>query len=167
MKKTKIISTLLIVSAVNLALMVPGGFIESRDFSHISPIILGGFNIFLTLLGMVSLFLVYFVSKKRRWALKTAFICGLSYFIVYTIDLAEIFPKTPTAMPLLLLVLEILGTVLSIPLMYYSTLKITIANNKNEEKTEPNKYIYWLIGLAILLSIGIIIFATKSAMTAK
>ncbi len=86
---------------------------------------------------------------------------------MYTIDLAEIFPKTPTAMPLLLLVLEILGTVLSIPLMYYSTLKITVANNKNEEKTEPNKYIYWLIGLAILLSIVIIIFATQSAMTAK
>ncbi len=167
MKKTKIISTLLIVSAVNLALMVPGGFIESRDFSHISPIILGGFNIFLTLLGMVSLFLVYFIGKKQKWALKTAFICGLSYFIVYTIDLAEIFPKTPTVMPLLLLVLEILGTILSIPLMYYSTLKVTIANSKNEEKTEPNKYIYWLIALAILLGIGIIIFATKSAMTAK
>lgn len=56
MKYAKIINLLLIVSAVNLTLMVPGGFIESRDFSHISSITLGAFNVFLTTLGMVSLF---------------------------------------------------------------------------------------------------------------
>lgn len=165
MKKTKIINLLLIVSTVNLTLMIPGGFIESRDFSHISPIILGGFNIFLTTLGMVSLFLIYFINKNQKWTFKASLICGLSYFIVYTIDLLEIFPKTPTAMPLLLLVLEILGTILSIPLMYYSFLRIRMAGN--EQKTMLNKYVYFFIILAILIGVGIIIFATKSAMTGK
>lgn len=165
MKKTKVINLLLIVSTVNLTLMIPGGFIESRDFSHISPIILGGFNIFLTTLGMLSLFLIYFINKKQKWAFKASFICGLSYFIVYTIDLLGIFPKTPTAMPLLLLVLEILGTILSIPLMYYSFLRIKMAGN--EQKTMLNKYVYFFIILATLIGVGIIIFATKSAMTGK
>lgn len=165
MKKTKIINLLLIVSTVNLTLMIPGGFIESRDFSHISPIILGGFNIFLTTLGMLSLFLIYFINKDQKWVFKASFICGLSYFIVYTIDLLGIFPKTPTAMPLLLLVLEILGTILSIPLMHYSFLRIKMAGN--EQKTMLNKYVYSFIILAILVGIGIIVFATKSAMTGK
>lgn len=165
MKKTTIINVLLAASAVNLTFMIPGGYIESRDFSHISPIILGGFNIFLTTLGMVSLFLVYFINKKQKWALKAAFVCGLSYFIVYTIDLAGIFPKSPTAMPFLLLILETLGTVLAIPLIYFASLKTTVINN--EKKTTLNKYIYWLIGLAIFVGIGIIIFATKSAMAGK
>lgn len=50
-----IIPALLIVSAVNLALMIPGGFVEMRDFSTYSSLVLGLFNTFLTILGLGSL----------------------------------------------------------------------------------------------------------------
>lgn len=166
MRHTKIINLLLIISAINLILMVPGGFIESRDFSHISSIVLGTFNVFLTSLGMVSLFLAYFIYKKQKWAVWTAFIAGLSYFIVYTIDLAEIFPKSPTKMPLSLFSLEIIGTVMAFPIMYYSVKQLKQLE-KNNSKLLLNKSIYWLIGIASLIGLGIIIFATKSAMTGK
>lgn len=166
MKHTKIINSLLIISAINLTLMIPGGFIESRDFSHISSIILGGFNVFLTTLGMVSLFLVYFIYKKQKWAVYTAFITGVSYFIVYTIDLAKIFPKSPTPMSSTLFYLEILGTIIAIPIMFYSVKKLKELENNNS-KLLLNKSIYWLTVIAGLIGLGIIIFATKSAMTGK
>lgn len=167
MKHTKIVNSLLILSAINLTLMVPGGFIESRDFSHISSIILGVFNIFLTTLGMISLFLTYFIYKKQKWAVYTVFLSGLSYFIVYTIDLAEIFPKSPTEMPISLFILEILGTIMAIPIMYYSVQKLKELETNDNGELLPNKSIYWLIIIAIIISLGIIIFATKAAMTEK
>ena len=146
--------------------MVPGGFVESRDFSHIAPLILGGFNIFLTTLGMISLFLAYFIYKNQKWAVWSAFLCGLSYFIVYTIDLAELFPQSPTPMPILLFMLEILGTVLSIPLMYFAAKQTKLFDHDNQ-KVLLNKSLYWLISLAILIGLAIIIFATKAAMSGK
>lgn len=165
MNNTRIINTLLVFSVINLTLMIPGGFIESRDFSHLSPIVLGGFNIFLTLLGMISLFVVYFVHKEQKWALKAAFLCGLGYFIVYLIDLMEIFPKTPTAMPLSLLVLEFLGLLLAIAVMLYTM--FSKRGSHNDEGLTINKYIYVLIALSVVIGIGIIIFATKSAMAVR
>ena len=40
------ISGLLILSSGLLVSLIPGGSIETRDFSHINPIILGAFNAF-------------------------------------------------------------------------------------------------------------------------
>ncbi len=162
MKRFKTINYLLGFSAINLALMIPGGFIESRDFSHISPIILVGFNTFLTLLGMTSLFLIYFIMKKQEWALSIAFVCGLSYLLVYVLDLLSLFPKSPTPMPLLLLLLESLGVLLAIALMIYSTTSIKVSSGNTE--LALNIYIYLIFILAIALCVGIIIFATYSAM---
>lgn len=144
--------------------MVPGGFIESRDFSHISPVILGTFNVFLTTLGMVSLFLVYFIHKRQKWAFWAAFLCGLSYFIVYVTDLTKLFPQSPTPMPPALFVLEVLGTVLAIPLMYFAV-KGRRENRVSGGKPMSDKTLYGLIGLAVLIGLGIIIFATKAAMS--
>ncbi|HAO09047.1 MAG TPA: hypothetical protein DCQ50_19170 [Chryseobacterium sp.] len=166
MNYSKIIYLLLFVSAINLTLMVPGGFIESRDFSHISPVVLGSFNVFLTTLGMLSLFLIYFIYKKQKWAFITAFFCGLSYFVVYTIDLAKIFPQSPTRMPTALFLLESLGTLLSIPLIYY-TVKEAKEFSGSNNKVLFSKSMYWIIGIAICIGLGIIIFATKAAMTGK
>lgn len=166
MNKLKIIITLLILSAINLTVMVPGGGIDTRDFSHISPVILSLFNIFLTTLGFISLFLPYFIYRKHKWSLVLTFICGLSYFLVYTLDFAKIFPKSSDPMPKLLMLLEAFGIILSIPLIALSLQKMKeLKGNKNKTQL-PNK-MYWLIAVAILIGIGIIIFATKSAMTGK
>ncbi|WP_160140075.1 hypothetical protein [Chryseobacterium sp. c4a] len=166
MKTCQLINALLILSAVNLTFMIPGGFIESRDFSHISPLILGIFNSFLTALGIVSLFLVYFINKQYGWAYRIALFCGISYCIVYTIDLAGIFPQSPSPMPILLLILETLGTILSIPLIFYTIRKMKESKNK-VNITGFSKSLYGFIAIAIVIGLGIIIFATHAAMTEK
>lgn len=58
--------TLLIASAVNLSLMAPGGFVETRDFSAYPAIVLGAFNVLLTVLGLGSLVLAVIVARKGR-----------------------------------------------------------------------------------------------------
>lgn len=165
MKNVNTINFLLFVSAINLTLMIPGGFIESRDFSHINPMILGGFNVFLTTLGMVSLFLIYFNRRNHTWARRISLLCGLSYLFVYVIDVLKIFPQSPTPMPLSLLILEILGIALAIPLAYFSYVESNTKENMQSHAHQRN--ITWLLVLAIIISIVIIIFATKSAMTAQ
>lgn len=165
MKNSTTIIVLLIISTINLTVMIPGGGIDTRDFSQINPLVLGAFNTFLTSLGIICLFLSYFIYKKQKWATPIAFLCGLSYFLVYVLDLLKIFPKSPDAMPPLLLTLESLGVLLSIPLMYYS-IKLN-RNSENNENLTLDKKLYWILLIFILIGLGIIIFATNSAMTGK
>ncbi len=167
MRNKILLILLLLVSMVLLTILVPGGPIETRDFSHISPDILGGFNVFLTSLGMISLVLIYFVWKGYRWAYMVSLLCGLSYFLVYTLDLGRIFPVSPTPMPKTLLIIEVIGTVLSIPLMYSSYLYFK-SNSKFEagDSVIP-LYFKILLVVLILVGIGIVIFATNAAMKAK
>ncbi|SDH56897.1 hypothetical protein SAMN05421846_101179 [Chryseobacterium taeanense] len=146
--------------------MIPGGFIESRDFSHINSMILAIFNIFLTILGLISLFLVYFINKNFKWSFKAAYLCGISYFTVYIIDLFKIFPKSPTPMPELLYILEIVGCVISIPLIFYS-MKIIKEWKNDDSKMTFSKGFYGLIAIAVIIGLCIIIFATNAAMTGK
>ncbi|MEZ4880223.1 MAG: hypothetical protein R2801_08690 [Chitinophagales bacterium] len=166
MNQSKFISLLLILSAINLTLMIPGGGIDTRNFSQIAPLYLSAFNIFLTTLGFVSIFLPYFVVKNQRWSLLIAFICGLSYCLVYVFDFAHIFPKSPDRMPKLLLILEAFGIILSLPLMFYAIKKYSTIKN-DQDKIQLSRTIYWLIFIAVLIGIAIIVFATKSAMTGE
>ena len=86
-----IITTLLVASALNLALMIPGGFVETRDFSAYPSIVLGAFNVFLTVLGLGSLVLAYTITKAGRGHSWSA-LAGLSFVGVYLLDLGRIFP---------------------------------------------------------------------------
>ncbi len=144
--------------------MVPGGGIDTRDFSHIAPLVLTGFNVFLTALGMISIFLPYFILKNQRWGLVAAMVCGWGYFLVYILDFAGIFPKSPDAMPRLLAILEALGIVLSILLLLLSDkeLKHTSATTGRLRWTKPMS---WLLAVALVIGVAIIVFATRSAMT--
>ncbi|MGV6860616.1 MAG: hypothetical protein ACWA41_02535 [Putridiphycobacter sp.] len=166
MKKNKLIIALLIISAVNLTVMVPGGGIDTRNFSNISTQILSVFNIFLTTLGLVSLFIPYFIYRQQRWSIQLGLICGISYFIVYSVDFAHFFPKSPDPMPPLLSILEAFGILLSIPLIILTTKKLTTQEKMNVKIKIPKK-LYFLIVIALIFAIAIVIFATKSAMTIK
>ena len=57
-KRVRVLSVLLVLSGIALSSLVPGGPIENRDFSHIAPVVLLVFNIFLTALGLGSFLLV-------------------------------------------------------------------------------------------------------------
>ena len=103
-------------------------------------------------------------------------VCGLSYFLVYGLDLARIFPVSPDTMPKALLSIEILGIVLSLPLMLLSGRSIF---QSRQLSRETNTFNYQSDAIAlplvtgrrfayavaiVLLAISIITFATKSAM---
>lgn len=165
------VPALLALSSGLLTSLVPGGLIETRSFAHINPLILGSFNTFLTTLSLTSLLLIYYVWQGYRWAFVTSFISGLSYFLVYVLDLAHLFPISPDAMPTALLVIEILGTIVSLPLMItsglgiqHSTKQLAQGNNtKSDLDLTGKKQIFIAIGIT-LIGIEIIIFATHSAM---
>jgi hypothetical protein len=165
------VSVFLVLSAVLLGVLVPGGPIETRSFSHIHPLILGTFNAFLTSLGLLSLLLVYFIIKGKRWAFVASALCGVSYFLVYVLDLGKIFPVSPDPMPQALLIIEILGTVVSLPLIFLPVrIMRQIGDDRNSDRNNGAEAIYSNknyaipIILLILIAVGIITFATISAM---
>lgn len=161
------VSMLLVLSAVLLGILVPGGPIETRDFSHISSAILGAFNTFLTILGIGSFVFAYFALKAKRWAFIASFVCGISYFFVYALDLGKIFPVSPNEMPAALLAIEIVGILVSIPLAYLPLRAIQMPmelNIAHEAGDVTNKKHVLILALMVLAGIGIIIFATLAAM---
>lgn len=167
------VAGLLGFSGLALSLLVPGGPIETRSFSHINSLTLGAFNTFLTVLGLGSLLLIYFVLKSERWAFFVAAVCGLSYVGVYGLDLAQVFPVSPDAMPPALLAIEVLGTVISFPLIALSIQalrglnpKISVASSlPSTDLSLSWKTPQALIAISLaMISVGIIAFATRSAM---
>ena len=161
------------ISGMALGALVPGGPIETRSFAHINPLTLGVFNTFLTTLVIGSLPLIYFVLRSKRWAMITATGFGVSYLGVYGLDLVKLFPVSPDAMPPALLAIEVLGAILSLPL-------ITLSVQAFQELNQPalaatplpasgpapmaqTQQFVSVVGLG-LVAIGIIAFATRSAM---
>jgi hypothetical protein len=165
--KAGYVAALLVLSSVLLGILVPGGPIETRSFSHIAPLILGAFNTFLTILGIGSLAIAYFAAKRRRWAFALASICGIFYFLVYALDLAKVFPVSPDEMPTVLFAIEVAGIIVSLLLTYLSLNSRHIALSDNAEhavSVEMRKAHILLLVLMVLTGIGIIIFSTMSAM---
>ncbi len=162
------VSALLILFSGLLATLVPGGPIETRNFSHINPLILGTFNTFLTSLVIISLLIVYFIFKNMNWAFIASVILGVYYLLVYALDLGTIFPVSPDSMPQTLFAIEILGTIVSLPLIFLSIQGAMTINSHDSEQVIGTKgygtmFVY-LTFLMIFIGAGIITFATKSAM---
>ncbi len=161
------------ISGIALGTLVPGGPIETRSFGHMNPLTLGVFNTFLTTLVLGSLLLVYFVLQSKRWAMIAATGFGLSFLGVYGLDLVKIFPVSPDAMPPALLTIEVLGTILSLPLIALSVQASQELNQPAHAATPipasspaqiaQTPQLIFIVGL-VLVAIGIITFATRSAM---
>ncbi|MEM9275362.1 MAG: hypothetical protein AAGA80_20710 [Cyanobacteria bacterium P01_F01_bin.143] len=165
------VATFLALSSGLLTSLIPGGAIETRSFAHINPLILASFNTFLTTLSLASLLLIYFVWQGYRWAFVASFISGLSYFLVYVLDLGHLFPVSPDAMPIALLTIEVLGTIVSFPLMLISVSGVQsvtrqlVPNNNYQLKLDLARTQQVVMAIAIILiGMGIITFATRSAM---
>lgn len=173
---------LLLVSAISLSILVPGGPIETRDFSHINPLILGSFNIFLTTLSLTSFLLLYFVWQRQRWAFTTSAVCAIAYCLVYILDLAHWFPVSPDAMPPALLAIEVWGMIISIPLAVLSVNGVILGSQISDNYLQ-NSYsgsaltvgnaaagrnqkvvLFAVATTALILGVGVVIFATRSAM---
>lgn len=159
--KNYVVSILLVLSGILLTLLIPGGSIENRDFSHIDPTILLAFNIFLTILGLGSFILALYSLSRSRLSYWLAFGSGLSYFVVYAIDLYKIFPTSPTEMSGALLLIEMLGVVVALPLIYLTA--STIFDGEEASKTTTLKMNRWFTMGLLLLGLMIVIFATNAA----
>ena len=163
---------LLSASGIALSTLVPGGPIETRSFAHINPFTLGAFNTFLTTLCIGSLLLVYFVWKAERWAIIAAACFGLSYLGVYGLDLAHLFPVSPDAMPPALLIIEVLGAIAAVPLTLLAMQALRVSGPEQMAAAPPAQLqtltfnptsMTTIIGI-ILIGLGVIVFATRSAM---
>jgi hypothetical protein len=93
--------------------LVPGGPIETRDFSHLSPTVFWGFNIFLAGLGLVGLGGSYGAWRGRQWAAQSAIPVAWLYLGVFILDWAQVFPTTPDPMGLGLALVELFGAICS------------------------------------------------------
>jgi hypothetical protein len=160
-RNSHILPILLLLSGLILSALVPGGPIENRDFSHINPAILLTFNVYLTILGLGSFILVAYVYKRGTFAGLLSMLAGVSYLVVYGVDLAGWFPKTPSPMSDALLWAEMVGLLLAIPMIRLSILL--------SRQGEDSARVVWGISRARLIALvfgatAIVTFATWSAM---
>ncbi|WP_084082001.1 hypothetical protein [Roseibium suaedae] len=162
----QILTVLLALSAINLALMIPGGLVETRDFSDYTVLVLGAFNLFLTVLGLGSLVLSY-----RTWARGQGFflaaLAGLGYLAVYQADLQGIFPVAPVPMSVLLYLLEWLGTLLGALLFLAALIGLRSSGASQAAVDAGGRSLPRAVLFALVLAgAAIILFATLSAMGA-
>ena len=158
MNPRHLVALLLALSAINLALMIPGGFVETRDFSAYPASVLAAFNIFLTVLGLGSLVLAWLTWRggvRRVWS--TA---AVGFAATYLLDLFKIFPVTPVPMSSLLETLEWLGTALAI-LLATAVLTAGSRDAGGRQGAAIPRGLTIVMGIA---GIGIVIFATIAAM---
>lgn len=116
-----IASLVVFLNVTLLAILVPGGPIENRDFSKLKGVVFWGFNLFLILLGITSFIACYLLLISHPHAIFITQIIAVSYFIVYIIDLAGIFPKSPTKMSKPLTLFEIINTSMAVFLFLFVT----------------------------------------------
>ncbi|CAH1056645.1 hypothetical protein [Paenibacillus pseudetheri] len=112
-------SLLVFLNVTLLAILVPGGPIENRDFSKLKGGVFWGFNLFLILLAITSFIVCYLLLISHPHAIFMTQIIAVLYFIVYIIDLAGIFPKSPTKMSKPLMLFEVINTSMAIFLFLF------------------------------------------------
>jgi len=93
---------------------------------------------------------------------------GALYFLVYTLALATIFPVSPGLMRQALSIIEVLGTIAFIPLIFFSVQGTLNSLNVSSERIigsgKYSKIFVYFVFFLVTVGIVIIIFATKSAM---
>ncbi|RXK14505.1 hypothetical protein CP965_03380 [Halarcobacter mediterraneus] len=159
-----IIATCLISLSILLTILVPGGPIETRDFSHYDIWILSLFNIFLTSLGIISIITAFLIIKQIKYSISTTIIISLLYIFVYLSDLFKIFPISNIPMSNALFTIEFISTIIAISLLYLCIKYDFTTKENNSTFKIPTFFKILLILIIFLFSIAIILFATNSAM---
>ncbi|WP_425070693.1 hypothetical protein [Sagittula sp. S175] len=158
MTRFRAVALFLILCGVNLALMVPGGFVETRSFPGYSVVLLGAFNVFLTVLGLGSLLLGYRAFRGQNvggWAV----LAGLSYVAVYLADIGRVFPVADSPMSATLATLEWLGTALGLVTAALGAW-LMLAHSKSQGRRTALPH--GLLAAMAVAAVAIIAFATWS-----
>ncbi len=168
------LSVVLVTLFCCLALLIPGGPIENRDFSHLAPATVWIFNTFLTLLGFSALVVAFFAWKQARWTFSAALSIGLLFAIVDLLDLLHIFPTSPTPMSLLLwsfamgiLLLSGLAIFVSLRLLSLSATIDSHPLPQSKGAAFVTRHKVLIAALFLLLSIAAIVFASLSILHSK
>ena len=114
---------LLGVIFVLLAVLVPGGPVETRSFADLPAWVYWGFNAFLIGLGIFTVIALVFTALKRWWAFIAAAVAGVLYILVYVLDLAGVFPVSADPMPPSLLWIEVIDSILAAVLIVFSAIE--------------------------------------------
>ncbi len=104
---------LLLLLVVTFITLVPGGPIETRNFSALGGPVFWGFNVFLVLLGIGAIASAIGLMRDSKAAAIGGIIAGWGYIFVVLLDLGHVFPATPDPIPLLLGLIEILDAILA------------------------------------------------------
>ena len=157
------VPVLLLLSTILFRTLIPGGPVETRRFSHYSPVTLGLFNTFPAILGLGSLAISYFFFVGSRWAFLGAALCGVSCLPVCALDLGKVFPVSPDRMSRALFVIEVTGLLLSIPLILLSLISVSMLKNP-AGGFQISMVGAGILSLMVLFGVGIVIFATRVTM---
>lgn len=111
-------SCLLVALVLILIPMVPGGLVDTRDFSELPRWQFNAFNVFLTSLGIASFVVAGCALARAPWVFVAALVLAVLYCAVFAFDLGKIFPVVSDPLPAPLIVLEVadlaLGGVLAV-----------------------------------------------------
>ncbi|WP_290890854.1 hypothetical protein [Hoeflea sp.] len=105
---------LLLLLVASFATLVPGGPVETRDFSGLGGPVFWGFNVFLVTLGVIALVAAIGLIKARLALAWAAIAVSWGYVFVVLLDLGAVFPRSPDPIPLPLGLIEILDLILAI-----------------------------------------------------
>lgn len=157
---------LLIVSIALLSSLIPGGPIENRDFGHLGVTAVLSFNLFLAGLILASAFAVVLTWKRSHFGGGLAFICSIGFAGVYLLDLLEIFPTSPTPMSAALYYVEAIGLIAAGLLMAASQ---SLRFRKGDAGAPSAQIRSFNLSVPLVLiilsvSVGIVVFATVSAL---
>ncbi len=105
---------LLLFLVATFVTLVPGGPIETRDFSGLGGAIFWGFNAFLIALAGLAVGSAVAMLRGSRAATRGAIVAAWGYIFVVLWDLGHVFPASPDPIPLMLGLVEILDFVLAL-----------------------------------------------------
>jgi prolipoprotein diacylglyceryltransferase len=115
-----IISILLVLSFGFMIALLSGGHINVSNVSQREYFILQVLYTFITFLTLISILLVLFIFEDRWWAFVASTACGISYLLIYALDLSRIYPSSVKNMSQYTQQIETLGLLVSIPLILFS-----------------------------------------------
>lgn len=110
-------SALLALLVGSFVTLVPGGPVETRDFSALGGAVFWGFNAFLIALAVLALASALTMWRGHTGAAWGAIAAAWGYVFVVLLDLGHVFPTSPDPIPLMLGLVEILDFLLALYVM--------------------------------------------------
>jgi len=107
----------LLALLLSFASLVPGGPVETRDFSQMDARAYWAFNAFLTILGLAGFVVAYFVWRDEARGYRAAIVIGWLYVAA---DLGRVFPVSPDPTGFVLGIIMIADAILALNVVLFS-----------------------------------------------